>query len=81
MSQFLTHRFPCPVHCDAIPNFEVFANGGDGAKIQFCAHVHRAVNFVFLVICMLTLSTGLVGFDKAMNSIIVAHQGTNKKKL
>jgi hypothetical protein len=81
MSQFLTHRFPCPVHCDANPNFEVFANGGNGDTVQYCAHVHRAVNFLFLVICMLTLSTGFVGFDKAMNTTILAHQGTDKKKL
>ena len=77
----LTHRFPCPDRCEANPNFEVFTNGGDGAKVQFCAHIHRAVSFLFLVICILMPSTGFVGFDDTMNSIIVAHQGTDKKKL
>jgi len=77
----LTHLFPCPVHCEATPNFEVYANGGNGDTVQFCAHVHRAVTFLVLVICILMPSIGFVGFDKAMNSIIVAHQGTDKKKL
>jgi hypothetical protein len=74
-------RFPCPAHCQATPNFELYANGGDGNDVQFCAHVHQAVNLLFLVVCILILSTGFVGYDKAINSIIVAHQGTNIKKL
>jgi len=77
----LMHRFPCPAHCQAIPYFKLIADGGDGSKIQYCAHVHQAVNLLFLVICMLTISTGMVGYDKVINSIIVAHQGTNKTRL
>jgi hypothetical protein len=57
----LTHRFPCQVHCQATPNFELYANGGDGDEIQFCAHVHQAVNFLFLVISMLMLSNRVRG--------------------
>ena len=44
----LTHRFACQVHCQATPNFELYTNGGDGNKVQFCAHLHQAVNFLFL---------------------------------
>jgi hypothetical protein len=73
--------FPCPVHCLANPHFELYADGGDGAKVQFCAYVHQAMKFLYLVICILMLSAGMVGFDSVMNSIIVAHQGTDKKKL
>jgi len=32
------------------------ANGGDGSKVQFCAPVNQAVDFLSVVICMLTLS-------------------------
>ena len=52
----LTMRFTCQANCMATPNFELYANGGDGNKIQFCTHVHQAVNFPVLVMCMLMLS-------------------------
>lgn len=48
----------CGPHCQATPNFTLYANGGDGSKVQFW----------------------YVGYDKAINSIIVAHQGTDKAK-
>ena len=51
----LMHHFPCPAQCQAIPYFELIADGGDGGKIQYCAHVHQAVNLLFLVICMLMM--------------------------
>jgi hypothetical protein len=77
----LTHCFPCQDHCQATPNFELNSTGGNGDGVPYCAHVHQAVNFFFIVTFMLMLSTGFVGYDKAINSIIVAHQGTDKKKL
>jgi hypothetical protein len=52
----LMHRFPFSAHCQAIPYFELVADGGDGGKIQFCAHVHQTMNFLFLVICRLMIS-------------------------
>jgi hypothetical protein len=77
----LTHRFPCQADCRATPNFDLYANGGDGSKVLFCVYVHQAVKLPFLVICILMLSTGMVGYDKVINSIIVAHEGTDIKKL
>ena len=71
----LTRRFPA--NCVANPTFQLL---GDGSEVQFCAHVHRAVNIPFPVVCMLTLSTGFVGYEY-LDTIIVAHQGTDKKKL
>ncbi len=75
----LTYCFPCPVHCQATPNFELYTIGGNGQDIQYCAHVHQAVNFLFLVICILMLSTVFVGYDNAADSIIVSRQGNIKK--
>jgi hypothetical protein len=75
----LTRGFPA--NCAANPTFQLFMNGGDGHEVQFCAHVHQAVNFPFLVVCMLRPSTGFVGYDRYLNTIIVAHQGTDKKRL
>ena len=49
--------------------------------MPYCAHVYQAVNLFFLVICMLTLSTGFVGYDSNLQTIIVAHQGTDKRQL
>ena len=73
----LTRRFPA--NCVANPTFQLLMNGGDGSEVQLCAHVHRAVNIPFPVVCMLTLSTGFVGYDQYLDTIIVAHQGTDKK--
>jgi hypothetical protein len=57
----LTSRFPCPAKCMANPSFQPIVAGGDGNRVQYCAHVHQAVNFLFLVICMLTLSNRVRG--------------------
>ena len=43
----LMHCFPCTAHCQAVPYFEVTAAGGNGDSVQFCAHVHQAVIFLF----------------------------------
>lgn len=43
-----------------------------------CSSV-RTFTELFPVICMLTLSTGFVGYDQYLDTIIVAHQGTDKK--
>ena len=77
----LMHRFPCPVTCSANTNFQISAVGGDGKHIPQCTHVHPAVNFLFLVICMLMLSTGIAGYDSALDSIVVAHQGNDGPNL
>lgn len=77
----LMHRFPCPAHCQATPNFELYTNGGDGGQNPFCAHVHQAVDFLLLVIYILILSKGFVGYDNSLDSIMVVHQGNDKKKL
>ena len=77
----LTNRFPCLAHCNAINSFNLWASGGDGNQVPFCAHVRQAANFLFLVICMLMLSTGFAGYDSSLDSIIVAHQGNDKKAL
>lgn len=75
------HRFPCLAHCQATPNFELYANGGDGNQTPFCAHVHRAVNFLIFVICILMLLAGFVGYDNNLDSIMVVHEGSDKKQL
>jgi hypothetical protein len=75
------NHFPCPAHCQSTPNFELYAKGGDGLQNPFCAHFHQAVNFLLLVICILMLSTGFVGYDNALDSIIVVHEGNDKKQL
>jgi len=49
----LTHCFPCQAHCQATPNFELYAIGGDGDKVQFCAQRSPSGELPFLVICML----------------------------
>jgi hypothetical protein len=81
MSQFLTLRFPCPAHCDATQSFNIYGSGGDGNSVPFCAHVHQVVNFIFLVIYILMLSTGFVGYDNALDSIIVSHEGGDGQNL
>jgi hypothetical protein len=43
----LTHCFPCQVHCQATPNFELNSTGGNGDGVPYCAHVHQAVNYFF----------------------------------
>jgi hypothetical protein len=58
----LMHRFPCPAHCQAAPYFEIIADGGDGTSVQFCALVRQAVNFLFLIICVLMMSNRDGGF-------------------
>lgn len=77
----LMHRFPCPDNCDTTPNFELYTSGGDGTSSPVCAHIHQAVNLLFLVICILMLLAGFVGYDNSLDSIIVSHQGPDKKKL
>ncbi len=77
----LIHRFPCPAHCQATQSFMLYGNGGDGQIVPYCAHVHQAVNFLFLVIHILMLPTGLVGYDDELDSIIVAHQGSEGQNL
>jgi hypothetical protein len=77
----LIHRFPCPAHCDAIKSFELYAYGGGVNQTPSCAHVHQAVKFLIFVICILMLSTGYVGYDSSLDSIMVVHQGNDKKKL
>lgn len=47
----------CGSHCQATPNFELYANGGDGNQTPFW----------------------FVGYDNALDSIIVVHQGNDKK--
>jgi len=59
----------------------LYGNGGDGVTVPYCAHVHQVVDFLFLVICILMPSTGLVGYDNELDSIIVAHQGGEGQNL
>ena len=75
----LTRGFPA--NCVANPTFQILMNGGDGSDEQVCTHIHQAVNSPFLVVCMLMLSTGFVGYDQYLDTVIVAHQGTDKKRL
>ena len=77
----LIHRFPCPGPCQGNPTFELYGTGGDGQKVPQCAHIHQAVNYLFLVICMLMLSTGFAGYDNNLDSIIVSHQGNDGQNL
>jgi hypothetical protein len=76
----LMHRFSCPANCDSTPNFELYTSGGDGYQTPYCAHVHQAVNFLLLAIYILILSKGYVGYDNNLDSIMVVHQGNDKKK-
>lgn len=77
----LMRRFLCPVHCQLTPNFELYATGGGENQAPYCAHVHRAVIFLIFVICILMPSTGVAGYDSQLDSIMVVHQGNDKKQL
>jgi len=77
----LMQRYPCPGPCQNTPNFELYASGGGTGGVPSCAHVHQAVNFLFFVICILMLSTGYAGYDNSLDSIILVHQGNDKKQL
>ncbi|KAJ3571302.1 hypothetical protein NP233_g3846 [Leucocoprinus birnbaumii] len=54
-----TKDWSCGANCDANPNFQPTASGGDGSDIQFW----------------------YVGFDPDLSTIVVAHQGTDPKKI
>lgn len=78
----LTHCFPYPAHCASTPNFEMAQIGGSGTIYDpTCAHVRQAVNVLCLVICMLMLSTGFVGYDNMLDTIVVAIEGGDGQQL
>jgi hypothetical protein len=76
-----TINWSCGANCDANPGFQPIASGGDGGSVQFCewnmfedvsgGSASRANHE----------SVGYVGFDPTLNTIIVAHQGTDSSKM
>jgi len=54
-----TKDWSCGANCDANPNFQPTASGGDGNDVQFW----------------------YVGFDPDLNTVVVAHQGTDPSKI
>lgn len=54
-----TQNWTCGANCDANPNFQPIASGGNGNTIQFW----------------------FVGYDPKLQTVIVAHQGTDQTKV
>jgi len=58
--------------CQGNPGFIPVETGGDGVVSQFCEPNISNVNDIIL-----TFVSGYVGFDPGLQTVIVAHQGTD----
>ncbi|KAL1726026.1 Alpha/Beta hydrolase protein [Schizophyllum commune] len=61
----------CGASCEANSDFELSVTGGDGSEVQYCN----------LSAPSLTNDVDYIGFSPSLNSIIVAHEGTDPTKL
>jgi hypothetical protein len=70
-----TLTWSCGQNCDANPGFQPTASGGNGITTQFCKCL-LWTNFPFL-----TMFSVFVGYDPALDTVIVSHQGTDPDKM
>ncbi|KAK7038706.1 hypothetical protein VNI00_010590 [Paramarasmius palmivorus] len=74
-----TLAWNCGVNCNANKDFKPVASGGNGGSIQFCkpgkyaSEDDRHLTF--------SSSLGYVGFSPSLNTVIVAHQGTDVSEI
>lgn len=71
-----TLAWNCGTNCDNNADFIPTASGGDGRDVQFCEYF-----LCFLVAMYSYVRSGYVGFSPSLNSVVVAHEGTNPESL
>ena len=73
-----TLNWTCGANCDANPTFKPVASGGDGNGTQFCKQIHKSHSHYGLI---RSYCVGYVGYDPTLETVIVAHQGTNRSAM
>lgn len=64
-------------NCNANSGFKPVASGGDGATTQYCECLSSLINRVNIS----DDRAGFVGYDPALKTVIVSHQGTDTSKM
>ena len=70
----------CGKNCEANPTFKPIATGGDGDATQFCMPLFLRA-FGSPQADQHCSESGFAGYDPTLDTVIVAHQGTDASKL
>ena len=72
-----TLNWTCGANCDANPTFKPVASGVDGTGEQYCKQIQTSCSRPGLIH---SHCEGYVGYDPTLETVIVAHQGTDANK-
>ncbi|KAF7798692.1 hypothetical protein EIP86_009916 [Pleurotus ostreatoroseus] len=76
-----TLAWSCGTNCEANPTFKPVASGGDGSSVQFCGYRAGSRSRIDLIPYLTFRHIGYVGYDPALDTVIVSHQGTDPSEI